>query len=439
MIYTFAEWTATILESVILFVFLAATLSYKTHAPIPQIAGTLLFCIIQCAVVFIFNYFYLFEGALIFINVLIYIAFCCIFLQHNFWYQCIVVLLAFSCLFCINSAVAVLASSITGLTSTEVFALRNPVRIFLLFITKVMFVFALTLFSSFFRKKKLLFHPMQCILMAFIFLITFIVGVVLQRIQVQNNVASWESTVIVACLISINCLLFFILVQFTVQNKIRMNHALLKVQMENEQRKLQDSIRWSMELETLRHDLKNHLFCISEYIKNQNQQDALQYIERIAGRVQRDIPHYILTEHPALNAILDLKRMECEEHEIDLKCFIMEKMPAFNEVDLCIVLSNLLDNAIEAEQKEQEKEIRLSISTLGNYLHITVQNMISRSVLRSNKPLKTSKANTKLHGFGIRSVTETVQKNDGMMDFYEEDGWFVADIMVKLNNKLIRR
>ena len=344
-------------------------------------------------------------------------------------------LLAFSCLFCINSAVAVSASSVTGLTSTEVFALRNPVRIFLLFITKVMFVFALSLFSSFFRKKKLLFHPVQCISMAFIFLITFIVGVVLQRIQVKNNIASWESTIIVICLISINCLLFFILFQFTSQNRIKMNHALLRVQMENEQKKLQDSVRWSMEVETLRHDLKNHLFCVSEYIKSQKLQEALQYIEQITGRVQRDIPHHILTEHLALNAILDLKRMECEENQIDLKCFIMEKMPVFEEVDLCIILSNLLDNAIEAEQKEQKKEIRLSISTVGNYMHITIQNTISESVLKKNKALKTSKANAKLHGFGIQSVTETVLKHDGMIDFYEENCWFVADVMVKLNQK----
>ena len=435
MIYDIAELVATISESIILFVFLAVTLSYKMESPILKITGTILFCVVQCTVVFLFNRFFLFEGILICVNILIYIAFCRLFLQHNFWYQCIVVLLAFSCLFCINISVTVSASAITGLTSTEALALRNPVRILLLFITKIVFIFALTIFSSFFRKKKLLFHPVQCISMAFVFLVTFVVGVVLHRIQVENNIASWESTVIVICLISINCLLFFILFQFTAHNKIKMNHAILKVQMENEQKKLQDSVRWSMEVETLRHDLKNHLFCISEYIKSQKQQEALHYIEQIAGKVQREIPHHVLTEHPALNAILDLKRMECEEHMINLKYFIIEKMPDFNEVDLCVILSNLLDNAIEAEKKEQKKEIRLSISTVGNYLHITIQNTISESVLQNNKALKTSKSNAKLHGFGKQSVTETVQKHDGMIDFYEENSWFVADVMVKLNQK----
>lgn len=433
MIYMIAEWVATISESVILFIFLITTLSYKTERTDVKMLGTLLFCTLQCAIVFIFNRLYLFEGVLIILNMLIYIMFCRVLLRHNFWYQCIIVLLAFSALFCINSAVAVFASSVTGLTSAEIFALRNPVRIFLLFITKAMLIFVLVLFSSFFRKKKMLFHPAQCISMAFIILITFIVGVVLQRIQVENNIASWESTVIVICLIAINCLLFFILFQFITQNRIKMNQSILKVQIENEQKKLQDSVRWSTEVETLRHDLKNHLFCISAYIKSKKHQEALDYIEQITDRVQRDIPHYVLTEHPALNAILDQKRMECEEYEINLKCFIMEKMPDFNEVDLCIILSNLLDNAIEAEKKEQEKEVRLSIVTYGNYLRITIQNTITESVLQKNKALRTSKPNARLHGYGIQSITETVQKHDGMMEFYEEDNWFIADIMVKLN------
>ena len=47
--------------------------------------------------------------------------------------------------------------------------------------------------------------------------------------------------------------------------------------------------------------------------------------------------------------------------------------------------------------------------------------------------LSTTKDNTKLHGFGIQSVESTVEKNDGMFSFYEESGWFVADVMLKLS------
>ena len=91
-------------------------------------------------------------------------------------------------------------------------------------------------------------------------------------------------------------------------------------------------------------------------------------------------------------------------------------------------------NAIEAEKKEDAPEICLSISTVGGYLRIILKNKISDSVLEGNKALKTSKQDKKLHGFGILSVSETVQKNDGMQEFYEEKGWFVANILLKIQD-----
>ena len=75
----------------------------------------------------------------------------------------------------------------------------------------------------------------------------------------------------------------------------------------------------------------------------------------------------------------------------------------------------------------------MSIKTVKNYLRIVIQNRVSESVLSRNKMLSTTKDNTKLHGFGIQSVESTVEKNDGMFSFYEESGWFVADVMLKLS------
>ena len=83
--------------------------------------------------------------------------------------------------------------------------------------------------------------------------------------------------------------------------------------------------------------------------------------------------------------------------------------------------------------KEDVKEIRVSINKTRNYLRIVIQNKVSSSVLEKNKMLSTTKENNKIHGFGIQSVENTIEKNDGMYSFYEEKGWFVADVMLKLS------
>lgn len=434
MIYTISEWAATILECALLFWFLIAALSYKELSAPRKFIGTSAFFVLLNSIIFFFNYWYVIEGWYTLFYMLVLFLFCRLMLKQKFWQQGIVILLAFMCIYVINLIVMHCSAAILNVPPEAVLTLRNPVRVFLLFITKAALFLALYILSFLYRKRKIFFSTSQCIVMFCVFLITFCIGVTLERIQLEGHVEDWESAAIVICLIVINCLLFFVMYLISAQNHIKMNHALLKIEMQNEKEKLEESILWSKEIETLRHDLKNHLFCITEFIKGDDSERALQYIGKLSARVQKDLPNRFMTSHPALNAILNLKKMICVENEIDLKCFIIEELPEFDDVDLCIILSNLLDNAIEAEKKEDAPEICLSISTVGGYLRIILKNKISDSVLEGNKALKTSKQDKKLHGFGILSVSETVQKNDGMQEFYEEKGWFVANILLKIQD-----
>lgn len=436
MIYTVAEWIATIVESIILFWFLVCTLSYKEISTPKKYIGTIIFIVLLNTMIFTFNYFYIIEGWLALFYILLLFLFCQLLLKQKIWYQGIAILLSFTCIYVINLLVTLCGSAVLQISSDEILALRNPVRIFMLFITKSLLFISLYFLSFLFRKRKILFSNAQGVVMLFMLSVTLFAGAVLEKIQLDNYIRNWETVVITICLIAINCLMFLVMYLFSVQNRIKMNSTLLKMEMQNEREKLEETILWNSKVQTLQHDLKNHLFCISEFIKEQQIERALQYIGKISYDVQKEFPNHSLTNHPALNAILDLKKLICIENKIDLKCFILEEMPEFDDVDLCIVLSNLFDNAIEAEKKEQNPEIWLSVSVVGNYLRIVMKNRTSSSVLEKNKKLQTSKKDQKLHGFGIMSISETVQKNDGMQEFYEEDGWFIANVLLKLQISL---
>ncbi len=433
MIYTISEWLATISESLIIFLFLIKTLNYKEISKSKKIIGTISFCVLQCTVSLLLDYFFKFEGLLIFLNVVIYMAFTIVMLKKNVWLKIIAVILSFAVLFIVNLATALVTSLVMGNTPTDVIELRDPTRILLLFITKLLLAFALSIISGLIAKRKAVFNISQSLAMTSVFLITFIAGVILEKIVIENEIANWQTTMIVVCLIAINVLLFFVLYQISYKNRIESNQDLLKMQIMNEEKKLQDSIRWNTEVETLRHDLKNHLLCVAEYIKENKTDSALEYIDKLTERVKNAAPYHIFTHSIAVNAILDLKKLVCQENKIDIKYFILEELPDVDDADLCTVLSNLLDNAIEAEMKEDVKEIRVSIKKARNYLRIVIQNKVSSSVLEKNKMLSTTKDNNKIHGFGIQSVENTIEKNDGMYSFYEEKGWFVADVMLKLS------
>ena len=375
----------------------------------------------------------MFEGLYVIITIFIYLLFCWIMLKKTIWLQTIVVLLIFACLFIINISTMLVTSLLIHSTSADVLLLRNPVRILLLFITKALLAFTLIILANIFEKKKVIFHVSQCIVMAIVLLTTFFAGVVLEEIVIETDVASWEVSAIVICMIAINVLLFFVLYLTSSRNRVENNQALLKLQIANEQQKLQDSIRWNTEVNTLRHDLKNHLLCISEYIRLQQTDAAMEYIEKLIGQVKKELPYHMMTSSVAVNAILDLKKLVCDENQIDIKYFVLEELPKIDETDLCVILANLLDNAIEAASKEEKRQIRLSMEIIGNYFRIVVQNQIAESVLKNNKKLGTTKKNQKIHGFGLQSVEDAVERNDGMSNFSEENGWFVADIMLKIH------
>ena len=433
MIYTVSEWLATISESLIIFFFLVKILSYKNMAQSKKIIGTVVFCCLQCTSSLILDQFFVFEGLYVIITIFIYFIFCWIMLKKPIWLQTIVVLLIFACLFTINIAVTLIAGLILQSTTSDVLSLRNPVRILLLFITKAMLVFALIILTNIFEKKKVVFHVSQCIIMTAVLLSTLFSGAVMGKIVIDTDVASWEVSAIIICMIAINILLFFVLYLTSSRNRVENNQALLKLQIANEQQKLQDSIRWNTEVNTLRHDLKNHLLCISEYIRLQQTNTAMEYIEKLTGQAKKELPYHMMTNSVAVNAILDLKKLVCDENQIDIKYFVLEELPKIDETDLCVILANLLDNAIEAASKEEKRQIRLSMEIIGNYFRIVVQNQIAESVLKNNKELGTTKKNRKIHGFGLQSVEDAVERNDGMSNFSEENGWFVADVMLKIH------
>ena len=433
MIYTISEWLATISESALIFLFLIKSLSYKEMSRTKRIIWTGCFFFLQCALSIILSYYSRFEGLLVIIGIALYLTFCVLLLKRKIWIQAIAVMIVYASIFIINISVTMITSLIMKNTPAAVLELRDPTRILLLFITKVLLAFALMIIAGLISNKRTMFNVPQALAMNMVFLITFIAGVILEKIVIENEIANWQTTTIVICLIAINVLLFFVLYQISNKNRIESNQALLKMQVMNEQKKLQDSIRWNTEVETLRHDLKNHLLCVAEYIKQNDTTAALGYIDKLTNRVKTETPYHVFTHSAAVNAILDLKKLICQENKIDIKYFILEDIPDIDDTDLCTVLANLLDNAIEAEMKENKKEIRVSIKTVKNYLRIVIQNRVSESVLSRNKMLSTTKDNTKLHGFGIQSVESTVEKNDGMFSFYEESGWFVADVMLKLS------
>ncbi|MBP1564920.1 MAG: GHKL domain-containing protein [Oscillospiraceae bacterium] len=432
MIYSVFECIATISECIILYIFLIMALQYRVFSEARKVVVTSFFLIVSLVNAIIFdNLNHLFN--LEYIYMISYIAILFIFarvaLQGKWWHQCSLILISIILVFIINLIITICSGIILKDNYSALLLMRNPTRVFLLVVSKVSLAVFLFFVCNIVRSKKMILHTAQCVVAIFVFVFSVIIGVTIEKMLLDNIVPMKYATIIMISLSIIIILILFIFMQFSKINQFELNRISLQTRLYDDGEKYIELARWNKSIRTIRHDMNNHLIAIKQLIYEHKYQNTLEYIKKIEDNIS-DIPHMINSNNSVLNAILDVKRMICHNEHIDLKCYIQNDLPDFDDFAFSTILGNLIDNATEAERKEEQKEIRLAIESDGNNIRITIQNKIHKPVLRNGQLPETSKKDRQNHGLGMASIFETISRNDGAIDFYEQDGWLIVDVLL---------
>ncbi len=160
-------------------------------------------------------------------------------------------------------------------------------------------------------------------------------------------------------------------------------------------------------------------------IKNGKMEEVKKYLNDTIT-VLNSSDRIVNTNHPAIDALIQSKLDKCDEKNIktDFKYFYNEEI-LVNEIELSVILGNLLDNAIEANEKIQsEKYINLLISVQNSEINITMENPCEQS----NEDLKTTKRDRHSHGYGIKSITAIAEKYGGTARFTQSNNTFISYI-----------
>lgn len=198
-------------------------------------------------------------------------------------------------------------------------------------------------------------------------------------------------------------------------------HASLQ---EEEIRSLHQNVR------KLKHDMKNHMMVLASYLNSNDYDAAKAYTSEILDKLNA-MHSYIETGNSLLNHILNEKLEFARNLGISVQAEI-ETLSFSNmrSIDFSALLTNLLDNAIEASKKENIPELRIRIAAERGYHTIRVKNKITTSVLEINPRLCSTKEEKELHGLGIPQIKEIADAYNGMYDFYEEDGFFCVGVFI---------
>ena len=186
------------------------------------------------------------------------------------------------------------------------------------------------------------------------------------------------------------------------------------------------------QIKKTRHDLKKHLQSLNGYLYSEIP-DIEGMRRYLAEYTQRTLilGDMVYTDSIVVNTILNAKLMFCREKGIQTEVYVCRKLKQISEVDMCSILGNALDNAIEAQLKlpVNDRIIGISIQSDEDVLDIVIKNAIAESVLQHQGLEYTSKKSSR-HGYGIKIIKETVQQLDGTLDFYEKDSFFYCEIIL---------
>ena len=193
---------------------------------------------------------------------------------------------------------------------------------------------------------------------------------------------------------------------------------------ESDIRSLHQSVR------QLKHDMKNHLMVLASYLNSGDYEAAKAYTSEILDKLNT-MHSYIETGNSLLNHILNEKLELARSYGISVRAEIESlSFSRMHSIDFSALLTNLLDNSIEASKNEPFGELHLHIFQERGYDAVSIKNKIGKSVLEENPELRSTKEDKEQHGIGITQIKEIVTAYDGIYDFYEKEGYFCSRVFI---------
>lgn len=327
-----------------------------------------------------------------------------------------------------------LVEFITGVTVAETMTKGSLYRVICIIITKLLLFFFTRLILKFKKEKIHNLNIRDCALLIITpLLLTYsLLMLMLVFIKIDLSTDMLVHMILFSAFNMAAVLFMYYMVRrIEKSNKLKTEYSMLTQQYEMQNKSMEKTNEVMCQLSAFRHDVKNNMKCVSELIKAGNYDAAVAYCNKYCDNIEKSGTVYY-TSNDTLNAIINVKVNYAKHKDIDVKTIITDDMSYMDNIDTCVLLANIMDNAIEAEEKLSKKNryMELEIYERKNYHCIQLKNRINGSVLKYNKDLLSTKLGDIEHGIGHKNVERIVKKYSGDVRYYEENNIFCCGIII---------
>lgn len=183
-----------------------------------------------------------------------------------------------------------------------------------------------------------------------------------------------------------------------------------------------------------RHDYRNHIQTMKAYLAMGQYEELAGYLDQLDMDLNQ-VDTVVKTGNVMMDAVLNSKISVARAKQIavEAKATVPQQL-SIAEVDLCVILGNLLDNAIEACMQiaqESQRFIRIYIDVLQGQLYLYVINATAGKLQRRAGSYLSTKSSRE-HGYGLMRMDRVVEKYHGYLDRQDEEGVFATEVLLPL-------
>lgn len=240
--------------------------------------------------------------------------------------------------------------------------------------------------------------------------------------------AVFNKTVLSLCILSFVGLIWAVVV-LSHQNELEQRNQLLEMN----QLYYESLERQQLEVRKLRHDMNNHL----KTLAGLSGEEHKAYLDKLLDQpgIRRNVQY---CANPVINAVLGTKtgKMEQEQVVFEYRLQVPSRID-MDPVDLSVLFANSIDNAIEACEKlpEQRRKIIMQAKNEKGLFVLKIENTAEKEAKIPEADVsdflpQTTKKDRKLHGYGLKSIQEIVQRYGGNMEITKEEGRFVLFLYI---------
>ncbi len=274
--------------------------------------------------------------------------------------------------------------------------------------------------------KEMAFDKKQTVLL----LVIPAMGVIVLSVLMFEEPPKMSAILISVCMLMINISVFY-LYHILTENYIHLrDHDIYKQQTYAYQNQLEVIMESRNRVRALRHDLKNHILALQVLVQRKETEEAAQYLDSMKNFMTNP-QEYVKTGNDTVDSLLNYKIQKADEvlNVVETKISIPGQL-RLRSFDLNVLLGNLLDNAIDASMRTEEKKLKLMIKLDKGILFLNICNSCQRIADGRRDFLETTKEDKVNHGIGLKNVRRIVEKYHGEIEFLFENDTMETDVMM---------